>query len=121
MDTEKEPWVKKETVDGAFMQSLTRKNSDIKNDRALALSKKTRLAYKRMVEDYEQDLDNAVTERDGMLDLSPSTIGSLTPARDFDHDAFVKRDIEIGVKIRNLEIKLEIAKARYAILFGAVA
>ena len=53
-----------------------------------------------------------------MLDLSPTSTQSLTLAIDFDCDNFVKSDIEIGIKIRNAEIKLEIAKARYRYLFG---
>ena len=52
-----------------------------------------------------------------MLDLSPTTADSLVLASDFDSKAFVAKDIELGVKIRNLEIKLEIASNRYADLF----
>jgi hypothetical protein len=52
-----------------------------------------------------------------MLDLSPSTADSLVLATDFDAKTFVDKDIDIGVQIRNLEIKLEIAEARYKHLF----
>jgi len=53
-----------------------------------------------------------------MLDLSPTNAQSLVLASDFDSNAYIAKDIEIGVKIRNAEIKLEIAKARYGYLFG---
>ena len=56
-------------------------------------------------------------ERDNMLDLSPTDAKSLVVASDFDADSYVKKDIELGVKIRNSEIKLEIAMGRYNYLF----
>jgi hypothetical protein len=52
------------------------------------------------------------------LDLSPTTSQSLVLASDFDSSDYVNKDVEIGVKIRNLEIKLEIAQNRYNHLFG---
>ena len=52
-----------------------------------------------------------------MLDMSPSNTQSLILATDFDEDAFVDKDIELGVEIRQLEIKLEIAQNRYNYLF----
>lgn len=39
-------------------------------------------------------------------------------ASDFAADKFVAKDLELGIKIRNLEIKLEIATARYRELFN---
>lgn len=53
-----------------------------------------------------------------MLDLSPTDATSLVLASDFDAKNYVEKDLELGVKIRNLEIKLEIATKRYAYLFG---
>jgi hypothetical protein len=53
-----------------------------------------------------------------MLDLSPTNAMNLTLASDFDSKIYVDKDIELGVKIRNVEIKLEIARKRYAYLFG---
>ena len=35
-----------------------------------------------------------------------------------DSGAYVSKEIEIGVKIRDLEKKLELAKKRYQFLFG---
>ena len=52
-----------------------------------------------------------------MLDLSPTSADSLVMASDFDAEAFIQKDVEIGLKIRNLEITLEIARTRYNHLF----
>jgi len=57
-------------------------------------------------------------EREAMLDLSPTSADSLVLASDFDSKSFVNKDIDLGVKIRNLEIKFDIAKERYDYLFG---
>ena len=53
-----------------------------------------------------------------MLDLSPTSADSLILASDFDSKAFVNKDIELGIKIRNFEIRQEVATARYAELFN---
>jgi len=57
-------------------------------------------------------------EQENMLDLSPTNALSLTLASDFDAKAYVGKDLDLGVRIRNLDIKLDIAKKRYAYLFG---
>jgi len=56
-------------------------------------------------------------DQDGMLDLSPTNAQSLTLASDFDSDNYIVKDLELGVKIRNVEIKYEVAKKRYSYLF----
>ena len=57
-------------------------------------------------------------EQENMLDLSPTDATSLMLASDFESKEYVAKDLELGVKIRNTKIKLEIAKKRYAYLFG---
>lgn len=106
-----------EALKGAFVQSLTRNNKKIRQDRAVAITENTQILFKRKVEDLDLEIKRAKRERENMLDLSPSTADSLVLASDFDAEAFVKKDIELGVKIRNLEIAHEIAKARYHLLF----
>ena len=54
-----------------------------------------------------------------MLDLSPTSADSLILASDFDSNDYVSKDIELGVKIRNTEIKLDIAKKRFEFLFSS--
>lgn len=102
---------------GAFFSSLNRKNAKIKADRAIAIAEDAQLLFKRAVEDLETDLKRLNRDRANMLDLSATTTDSLMLASDFDAAKFVDKDIELGVKIRNLEIKLEIARARYNELF----
>ena len=106
-----------EGMKGAFVESLTRNNKKIRQDRAIAIAEDAGLLYKREVEDLGIQIKQLVREREGMLDLSPTTADSLVLASDFDSKAFVAKDIELGVKIRNLEIKLEIASKRYSQLF----
>lgn len=103
---------------GAFVDSLRRNNQQIREDRAIAIAEDAQLIYKREVEDLEIQIKRLKRERDSMLDLSPTTADSLVLATDFNSKQFVEKDLQIGIQIRNLEIKLEIAKERYNYLFG---
>lgn len=107
-----------DALKGAFVQSLTRNNKKIKQDRAVAITENTQILFKRKVEDLDLEIKRTKRDRDNMLDLSPTTSDSLVLASDFDAEAFVKKDIELGVKIRNLEIAYDIAKNRYNHLFN---
>ena len=102
---------------GKFTESLTRNNSKIKQDRAEAISEDCELVFKRVVEDIEVEIKKMKRDRENMLDLSPNNALTLMVASDFAADKFVAKDLELGVKIRNAQIKLDIAKARYAELF----
>jgi hypothetical protein len=102
---------------GAFFASLTRNNKQIRGDRAAAIAETTQMLYRRSVEDLEVELKQLRRDRENMLDLSPSDALSLKLASDFNAAAFVTKDIELGVKIREKEIMLEIAKKQYARLF----
>lgn len=102
---------------GAFVGSLIRNNKKIREDRAIAIAESAEMIYKREVEDTELQIKQLRRDRDAMLDLSPTDAQSLVLASDFDAKSFVAKDIKFGIDLRNLEIKLEIAKARYAHLF----
>lgn len=106
-----------EQLKGAFIQSLVRNNKKIREDRAIAIQEAAQLIYKREVEDLAIKIKQLKRERESMLDLSPTTADSLVLASDFDEKQFVQRDIAIGLEIRNLEIKYEIASTRYNTLF----
>ena len=106
------------TVVGAFFSSLKRNNRQIRDDRATAIAEDTELIYKRNIEDLDLSIKKMKREQENMLDLSPTNAQSLVLASDFDSDEYTRKDIELGVKIRNAEIKLEIAQKRYAYLFG---
>jgi hypothetical protein len=117
MSTEEQAKTAPEDMKGAFIGSLVRNNRKIREDRAIAISEDAQTIYKREVEDLQMKIKRLKRERENMLDLSPSTADSLVLATDFDAKTFVDKDIDIGVQIRNLEIKLEIAEARYKHLF----
>jgi hypothetical protein len=106
------------TEDGAFIASLKRNNKQIRSDRALAISEDAQLLYKRAVEDLQVKIKRMQRDQENMLDLSPENAISLKLASDFDATAYVEKDVELGVKIRNAQIKLDIAEKRYAYLFG---
>ena len=103
---------------GAFISSLKRNNKQIRDDRAIAISEDAQMLYKRSIEDLDVQIKRMRREQENMLDLSPDSAMSLKLASDFDAAGYVAKDVELGVKIRNAEIKLEIAQKRYAYLFG---
>ena len=102
---------------GAFIDSLKRNNRQIRADRAQAIGEDTELIYKRRIEDLELDIKKMRREQENMLDLSPTDAQSLILASDFDSSAYAQKDIDLGVKLRNAEITLEIAQKRYNHLF----
>lgn len=105
---------------GAFINSLRRNNKQIREDRATAIGEDTQLLYKRQIEDLQVSIKRMEREQENMLDLSPASATSLTLASDFNAAEYVAKDTELGVKIRNESIKLEIALKRYTYLFGGV-
>ena len=106
-----------QVTQGKFVDSLTRNNAKIKKDRAEAIGEDAQVVFKRVVEDLEIEIKKKRRDRENMLDMSPENAMSLMVASDFDAALFVKKDLELGVAIRNLEIKLEIATKRYEELF----
>lgn len=117
MENENENKIEQENV-GAFFSSLKRNNKQIRTDRAQAISEDTEIVYKRSVEDLQLMIKKMKRELENMLDLSPTNAQSLILASDFNSTDYVTKDIDLGVKIRNSEIKLEIAQKRYNYLFG---
>ena len=107
-----------ESQEGAFLESLKRNNSKIRSDRAASITEDAQIIYKREVEDLELEIKKLKRERENMLDMSPTNATSLQLASDFNSKEFVQKDIEIGIRVRNLEIKVEIARKRYEYLFG---
>ena len=103
---------------GAFLASLKRNNKQIRDDRAAAIGEDAQLIYKREIEDLDVSIKKMLREQENMLDLSPENAMSLKLASDFNSKDYVNKDIALGVKIRNAEITLEIAKKRYEYLFG---
>ena len=107
-----------ETKAGAFQESLYRNNAKIRKDRADAIIEDAQLIYKREIEDLEVEKKRLVRDQENMLDLSPTNAMNLTLASDFDSKEYVAKDLKIGVELRNLDIKIEVAKKRYSYLFS---
>lgn len=105
---------------GAFINALKRNNKQIREDRAQAIVETAQLVFKRKIEDLEISIKQMKRDQENMLDLSPTTAQSLVIASDFDAVKYTDKDIELGLKIRNAEITLEIAKKRYEYLFGDI-
>ena len=70
------------------------------------------------VDTEDGEIYQAQTRRENALDLSPSVIGSLNPAKDFDADQFLNDDMNTGIELRNLGIKSNVIRSRYNFLFG---
>lgn len=107
-----------EELKGSFVESLKRNNKQIREDRALSIGEDAEMFYERMVRDLERELRGVKRDRENLLDLAgDSTLKIITPS-EFNAAAFVKTDMELGIKIRDLQIRLEIALKRYTDLFG---
>lgn len=100
-----------------FIESLQRNNDQIREDRARTIGADSELIYRRRVEDIELKIKRLEREQEGLIDISPLDRNSLTFA-DFQPEAFVQKDIEYSLTIRNLNIQLEVAVKRFEYLFG---
>jgi len=102
---------------GSFVSSLRRNNKQIRDDRALAIAEDAELIFKREVEDIQTELKRTRRDRDNMLDMGGTKTTDIISASDFNAKDFVSEDMKLGLRIRELEIKLEVAQARYNELF----
>lgn len=100
-----------------FVESLQRNNDQIRGDRAQTIGEDSELIYRRKVEDIELKMKRLEREQEGLIDISPLDRNSLTFA-DFNPEAFVQKDMELLLTIRNLNIQLEITRKRFEYLFG---
>src|SRR5688572_10809899 len=103
-----------------FGKMLTRNNKELRDGRALDLLEGIELEYKREIENMERDLKVMRRNREQTLDMAPSKSFELTVDAK-DSAAFVKKDIETGVTIKQLELKLEVAKKQYDEMFAEIA
>ena len=104
---------------GAFVSSLKRNNKQIRDDRAASIAEDTQMVYRRKIEDLELSIKKMRREQENMLDLSPTNAQSLILASDFESATYVSKDVDLGLKIRNAEITLEIARERFTYLFNS--
>lgn len=100
-----------------FIESLQRNNDQIREDRARTIGEDSELIYRRRVEDIELKIKRLEREQEGLIDISPLDRNSLTFV-DFNPEAFVQKDMELSLTIRNLNIQLEVTQKRFEYLFG---
>jgi len=105
-------------IQGKFMESLVRNNKQIRKERAAAIGEDAELIYKRQIEDLEVSIKRLEREQENMLDMSPDSATSLKLATNFDAVEYCKTDLELSVTIYKKKIRLDLAKKRYAYLFG---
>lgn len=102
---------------GLFYTFLKRNNKQIRDDRATTIGEEAEVIFKRAIEDLDLEINRKKRELESMLDLSPDSALSLIVAEKFDATEFVRRQSDILVYIRNLEIKHELLTKQYQKLF----
>lgn len=108
-----------EEVKGGFLnESLSRSNRQIRQERGDAIAEDLQIMYKRKVEDIDMDITRAVRDQKLAFDFSPTNSQSLVMAKDVKSVDILEADVATSVKIRELKIRLNIAKDRYNFLFG---
>lgn len=110
-------------ANGTFKVDLQRNFKQIKESRAESVSEDVEIIYKRKIEDLCHEIRNIERDRENiMLDLSPSNVTSaLVVPSDFNAEKFLEKDIQLGIRKREAEIKLDIVARRYEELFGVIA
>jgi len=103
---------------GSFVQSLRRGNKEIKSDRALAIAEDAEQEFRRYVEDMIRDIKRMRRDRLNLLDQSPDNTQTLKIATSFDAKTWVNQYQALGVKIKDAEMRLAIARDGYKELFG---
>lgn len=107
-------------MNGKFQSILMRNNKQLREDRGLLISKNAEKSYRRRVEDLSDALEQLIVDRDQLLDVNPGNTQTIINPSDFNQDEFVSKHVEIGLKIREIQIKLEVAKKGYEDLFGTI-
>lgn len=120
MDEIKQPPPQSEMNVGAalFAQTLSRSTGAIKSDRATEIAELAEISFKRCVEDLERDLKIVRRKKKSSIDLSPDNTYSIMKVKDFEPEEFQRTYNEIGLKEREIVIKLNNAKNSYNELFG---
>ena len=110
-------------ANGTLKADLQRNFKQIKESRAESVSEDVEIIYKRKIEDLCHEIRNIERDRENiMLDLSPSNVTSaLVVPSDFNAEKFLEKDIQLGIRKREAEIKLDIVARRYEELFGVIA
>ena len=109
--------------DANFTKDLMRTFKQLKNSRAESVAEDVEIIYKRKIEDLCHKIRSMDRDRENIiLDLSPvNAFTSNVVPSDFNADAFLQKDIQIGLNRRAAVIELQIVVERYKALFGEYA
>ena len=103
---------------GRMQDKLTRSVKEIKNDRGNEIIEIGELTLRRMIEDRDLAIKQLKREKEGMLDISPSSTTSLF-FPDFDAVTFSQRQLQLAIDIEVGELELKIAHELYDDLYGS--
>jgi hypothetical protein len=78
----------------------------------------SQLLYKREIQNLARLIQYLKKQQEDLAGMTPTETETSEITDAIDSGAYVSKEIEIGVKIRDLEKKLESAKKRYQFLFG---
>ncbi len=106
-------------VKGGFLkESLNRNNTQIKRDRAEVIEEDLEMEFSRGVQNAAKELKRTKRDLRNMYDFSPTTSQSLVLASDLDAELINRKDTELALKIRELEIVYNTRQERYKQMFG---
>lgn len=109
---------KEERKESGFFQMLTRDNAQIKKDRAKRLEQITESTMNNIISDIENEILQLEDELASQTDVSTSNdANTINRIQDWDAKRFVKKRVDLKVKIKNLRINLEAAQEVKAELF----
>ena len=110
-------------ANGTFKTDLQRNFKQLKDSRAESVAEDVEIIYKRKIEDLCHEIRNIERDRENiMLDLSPTNVTSaLAVPSDFNAEKLLEKDMQLGIRKREAEIKLDIVARRYEELFGVIA
>lgn len=98
-------------------EMLSRTTKQIREDRGRDILEDLEMEYKRKVEDLIKNITRLSRQQNNAFDFSPNSTTSLV-VKNVDGAEIMDADLAVSLEIRNLKIKLELAKARYNFLFG---
>lgn len=110
-------------ANGTFKTDLQRNFKQLKDSRAESVAEDVEIIYKRKIEDLCHEIRNIERDRENiMLDLSLTNVTSaLAVPYYFNAEKFLEKDMQLGIRKREAEIKLDIVARRYEELFGVIA
>ena len=88
------------------------------SERETAGSEDAKSLYKREIQSLAHLINLLKMELEDISNLTPTDEQTKEITNAIDSGAYVSKEIEIGVKIRDLEKKLETARKRFQFLFG---